>query len=223
MLSHHIQNDIIHHLVRERTASFSELKPDRMESNAFNYHIKSLLREGFVCKSDDGSYTLTRLGMRLGLNSHLTAKQRLSLAHPVFLIMPIDNDGKILVRRRTAHPMYGYLGFIHGEPEHDELLDKSAAKAMDRYANLECDYEIKGSGYARFLSGGELESFTSFTLLLARNPRGTLKKKSSTGENIWMEVDELLAHPKLFPNMKPLIKKSQEEGLFFLDELHTIN
>lgn len=222
MLQHHIQNGIIQLLAREKATNFASLKPKNIESNAFNYHLRALVKEGFVTKNEDGLYQLTRLGMRLGLNSHLSAKERLSQAHSVLLMTVVDDQKGMVLRERTAHPMYGYLGFIHGEPNHTELVTDTAKKRFKEYTGLTADFKVRGFGYTRFMGGGELESFTSFTLLVADKYNGELKQGSSTGRNMWITKEAACKHEKLFPNMQPLFESMDSKEPFWLDLLQEI-
>src|SRR6185312_1812671 len=65
MLDHHIQRTIVYKLSFMPSARFSDLKPDDIENKLFTYHLKKVISEGFVSKSEDGTYALTPVGRRL--------------------------------------------------------------------------------------------------------------------------------------------------------------
>lgn len=188
-----------------------------MESNAFNYHLKEIIKEGFVIKDKSGNYTLTRLGMRLGLNAHLSLAERLSLSHAVIFMTVFDRSKGWLVRRRTAHPMFGRIGFVHGDPLANETVLESATRCFEKATGLKSDFRPRGFGYAKFFADGELESYNNFSVFSSENYTGDLIEGNDIGENIWMSEKELLAEPNVFSNMKPILEAMKHDDLFFLD------
>lgn len=217
MIYHNIQQQIIYKLARAKSVNYAALKPNNMESNAFNYHLKEVIKSGFVVKSDDGNYILTKVGMRLGLNAHLSLVDRLSLSHAVIFMTVFDKNKGWLVRRRTAHPMFGYVGFVHGEPLAHETVLESASRCFEKVTGLKADFIPRGFGYARFFSDGELESFNNFMVFSTDTYTGKLISENETGENIWLTEQELLAESNVFSNMKPILGKMRDPELFFLD------
>jgi hypothetical protein len=217
MIHHNIQQQIVYKLARVKSANYSALKPDNMESNAFNYHLKEVIKNGYVVKGKDGDYTLTHLGMRVGLNAHLTLNDRLSLSHAVIFLALHDKTKGWLLRKRTAHPMYGYVGFIHGEPLAHETVYESATRCFQRVTGLTADFTPRGFGYTKFFTDGELESFNNFTLLIADSYTGELIDSSETGKNVWLTEKELFKEEKVFSNMKPIFEAMKNKELFFVD------
>ena len=66
MLDHHIQKSIVYDLAFAESLRFSDLKPDDMENKAFTYHLKKVMKSGLVEKLEDGHYSLTMKGRRVG-------------------------------------------------------------------------------------------------------------------------------------------------------------
>ena len=66
MLDHHIQRTIVYTLAFAESMRFGELKPDELDNKLFNYHLKKVIAAGYVAKNDEGLYTLTSEGKRVG-------------------------------------------------------------------------------------------------------------------------------------------------------------
>ncbi len=165
MLEHHLQKDILDTLVKCPSARYADLKPASVEGNIFTYHLQLLVKQGIVLKGEDGRYCLTAQGKALGINNKLKPRDLLQQAHSVLLLMVRNANGDWLLRKRLVHPMYGKVGFIHGEPRVYENITWTADDILLAKTGLSADFSIAGSGYIRIFQSEELESFTHFTLL----------------------------------------------------------
>lgn len=218
MLTHNIQRKIIRGLALHETLGFAELRPENTESNVFTYHLQTLIKEGYVEKGDH-SYQLTALGKMLGINSHLSPKEWLSQAHAViFALVHNPDTDKWLVRKRKAQPMYDYIGFLHFEPIAEQLTETLATDILKTKVGLTATFEPAGYGYARFFRDGELQSFTTFNALIARQCSGDISTQTETGESYWASYDEIKNSDKLLPTMLPILDKVRDsKAVFYLD------
>ncbi|MCU0667616.1 MAG: hypothetical protein MUF85_03295 [Patescibacteria group bacterium] len=55
---HHIQKHILKELSFKEWARFRDLKPPRVDSNLYNYHLKLLIKNGLVEKDNDKGWIL---------------------------------------------------------------------------------------------------------------------------------------------------------------------
>ncbi len=60
-LSHHVQRDVLLQLRQNGALTYQALKPDGMEGNAYNYHLR-LLRQANLIALEGGTYDLTHTG-----------------------------------------------------------------------------------------------------------------------------------------------------------------
>ncbi len=217
MLTHNIQRKIIRALALHQTLSFAELRPKGIESNAFTYHLNTLIKEGYVEKHDKGNYELTALGKMLGINSHLTPKEWLSQAHSVVFVVVHDPERGWLVRRRKAQPMYGHVGFLHFEPLADEPTLETANQICKTKVGIDGKFQAVGFGYARFFRKETLHSFTAFTVVAATSFSGDISIQTETGESYWATEKDLQKEPNLLPTMLPILEKLQKPDVFYLD------
>jgi len=218
MFDHHLQKEVVQKLVHVPYARFAELKPKGVDSNVFTYHIRQLITQKLIAKNEDGSYHLTPLGMASGITINLNSKMLLEQAHSVFFLMVRNEKGEWLLRKRLVHPTFGMIGFLHGEPNAHESLDKTASKVLQEKAGLTAKFEATGSGYIRILRDGSLESFTHFTLLRTNKVKGNLLPQTKTGRNMWLSKPNFSA-PEMIPSMKALADLAENSKDFFFVEL----
>jgi hypothetical protein len=220
MITHHLQKQILYHLVTSEHALFSELKPAEVESNVFTYHLQQLIKQKYVRKQDDGSYVLTPDGKAVGINIRLTAHEALQQAHSVLFMALKTGDGW-LVRKRLAHPMFGKVGFVHGEPVATEPVTVTAQKIFENRTGLTANFKVAGGGYVRLMAGDSLESFTHFTLLFATSATGDFRERADdhpNGQNFWLKTIDG-ADPNLIPSMAELCAELDAEPALFFKEL----
>lgn len=211
---HHIQKEIVLKLNHAESARFSDLKPKDIDGNVFTYHLKQLIAARMVKKADGGAYELTQKGKLAGINVRLTAKDELEQAHPVLFLAVKDSRGRWLVRRRTVHPSYGRVGFLHTEPNAHEDIFISAKRGLKEKTGFVGDFSVRGSGYVTLLKNSELESYTQFTMLYCDKVSGNLTSKDRSGENFWYKGN--FGEDYFFPNMLELMNKLKGSKDFFI-------
>lgn len=217
MQDHHLQTQILHKLVLSEAARFADLRPKNIDSNVFTYHLKQLMRDKLVTKTEAGVYSLTPLGRVAGINVTLNKRQLLEQAHSVILMALYSPEKGWLLRRRLAQPMFNKVGFTHAEPEanHDALT--SARETFLERTGLTVDFEPRGYGYVRLFRDGELESFVHFVLYYAEEYSGELIEQSRNGENFWLKEPDF-TDESMIPSMPPLIERlTSGDKMFYLD------
>lgn len=216
MIEHHIQKNILNHLVTVPCARFAELKPAGVEGNIFTYHLHELIKHKYVAKQEDGSYCLTPLGKAAGIHNKLSGDALLQQAHSILLLMVRDEQGRWLLRKRLVHPMHGKIGFIHAEPVVNEPIMTTAARVLNLKSGLTADFMVIGSGYIRILQNEGVESFTHFTLLGAVSATGELIEADATGENAWY-ADPDFSDARFIPSMKDIAQHADSDQPFFTE------
>ena len=61
-ITHHIQKSILKYLTKQQTARYSQMRPPKVDSNLYAYHLKSLLKTGFIIKNNK-DYSLSPSGL----------------------------------------------------------------------------------------------------------------------------------------------------------------
>ncbi len=205
MLDHHIQKNIVYTLAFSDGMRFSELKPDDLENKAFDYHLKKVIRAGYV-KKEDGVYSLTSEGKRVGKGAFKEQSRLLDRAYSILLLaIRREEDGAWLLVRRKSQPLLGLTGFPVAQPTAGEDTIQTAADVCREQTGLAGTFVVHGHGYFRIYRAGSLESFIHFTLLTCTDIQGVLAQNSELAEYYW-DTDPDFSAPDMLPNMQTLRK-----------------
>ena len=221
MLEHHIQKNIVYSLAHAERLRFAELKPDGLENKLFDYHLKIVVRDGYVAKSGDGSYSLTAEGRMMWLRASKNEQWFAETAYSVlFMIIRRKSDGAWLLARRKTHPLFDMVGFIHGAPVYTEDIADTASSVVKAKTGLEGKFSYLGSGYLRIFNRDQLESYTHFNLLVCEDAPDADLSEDDTAAYLWVDQTKL-SEQNLIPNMQTLIDLYTRGEQFFVEK--TIN
>ncbi len=204
MLDHHIQRNIVYRLAFASSLRFSELQPDDLESKLFTYHLKKVVAAGYVAKQPDGTYTLTPVGRRVGIdtfkNYHMAADRAYST---LFLIIRRISDGAWLLCKRKTQPLFEMTGLLGTIPNAHEDTTVTAQAACLGKTGLSGTFTVYGSGYLRFFKDEELESFTHFTVLACDDVNGDLQQLDERADYFWAQQPDFTG-PDMLPTTELL-------------------
>jgi hypothetical protein len=90
-INHHIQKFILHYLISHEFARFRDLRPPKVDTNLFSYHLKLLQKSGYVEKTDDhhpvgernitlSNYRYLLTGFDFGQNTRFNSLLRVPLS-----------------------------------------------------------------------------------------------------------------------------------------------
>jgi ADP-ribose pyrophosphatase YjhB (NUDIX family) len=160
-LQHHIQKHIVSILMKCQTAKFSELRPPKTDTNLFSYHLKCLLRDGFIEKLDR-EYSLSKKGLmyvdRLSNQTGLVRHQPKIIS----MLLVQNSEGEVLLMKRRKQPFTDTwtlpYGKVHNE---DETILKAAQREASDKLNFAPDsLRHVGDCYIRVRMDNELFSST---------------------------------------------------------------
>lgn len=217
MLDHHIQKSIVYDLAFAETLRFSDLKPDDMENKAFTYHLKKVVTLGLVKKLENGSYTLTMKGRRVGKGALKKESRLLDRAYSILLlaVRNIDDDSWLLYKRQTQ-PLLGLTGFMQAQPVAETDARSTAEQTCFEQTGIKTEFTVQGHGYFRVYRAGELESFIHFTLLVGQNPTGQLLEIAESAGYFWQQTPNFES-PDMLPNIQTLHKMCLAEPGQFVE------
>ena len=136
---HNIQYAILTLLMSNKVRRFSELRPDRVDSNLFQYHLKKLITDGYVEKIV-GGYTLSARGLNYADRHSSSLKAERAQPKIIAIVIVRNAKGEILVVQKPQQPWLGTYhipaGKVHdGEPAAEagqrELLEKTGLNLDD--------------------------------------------------------------------------------------------
>lgn len=160
-IEHHIQKYIIGILYHQRAARFRDLRPPRVDTNLFSYHLKSLIKVGYVEKCDNG-YTLGRAGLlyvdRVSENKMMVRKQ----PKIVSMLVVQNSEGDILLQQRTKQPYIDSWTLPYGKLHIDDVTIQAAAQreALEKLGLEGVQPIHAGDCYIRVFDEGEILTST---------------------------------------------------------------
>lgn len=216
IIEHHIQKHILQVLSRKEYAKFSEMRPEKTDSNLYSYHLNKLVKSSYIEKSDKG-YTLSLKGLRYieyTSNSSMKIRNQPKITTAIVLN---DNNGNILLTRRLKQPYINYyslpIGKIHSDG--DSCILDSAIREL---------YEKTGVKYKKLMHTGDaylkihIDKVLISDILIHAFSATCRHKFPANESSIWVSKKEL-NEINLIPGIKEIVKLS-DSGEYFFEEIN---
>lgn len=209
-----------------KSCAYSELKPAGIESNAFAYHLGSLVDEGLVARkpatrdaSKNGAhtYSLTAKGKRyVDTVSFESFKPRIQPKIVTLLVIEKkDSRGGgagrgasyLLYKRRRA-PFINHIGFPYGKIHLEERLYEAAERELLEKTGLKAKLAHRGDVYLTVHDETELVSHMLCHVFVGSNPTGDLQTDDQTrqsGECFWARIENIPPR-ELIPGVQQILK-----------------
>lgn len=190
---HDTQGHILKTLLLCESARFSDLRPEKMTSDHFTFHLNRMVETGIVEKLADGMYQLTLAGKefanRFDIDSGVpkTEKQA-KLTVLVAAERFVDGKREYVMQTRQKHPFFGFKGFVTGKIKIGESVVETAARELEEETGL-ISKEItqKSVCHERIYSlAGELLEDKYLFICVAQNISGELLHDIDGGKNDWV-------------------------------------
>lgn len=141
---HYIQLHILDKLSQAKTLRNKDMRPPRVESNLYQYHLKQLLFFGYVAKVD-GFYTLANKGLAYAARHSTTLKKERSQPQVLTILFVINQNGQVLIRIKHRQPFIGMGGLVIGKMHRDETVFAAAKREFfervcETAESIEFDY-----------------------------------------------------------------------------------
>ena len=124
---HVIQKHILGYLMTHREARFSEMRPPKTDTNLYSYHLKILIKQGYVTKLEKG-YTL---GMKGGVYVDRVSSSTTKLRpQPKIITMVIiqNDEGDVLMYKKKRQPFIDLWTLPHGKVHNDDTSVEISAR-----------------------------------------------------------------------------------------------
>lgn len=153
---HHIQKDILKKLISMPSARYAELRPKNIESNLFMYHLKQLIRSGYVEKTNTG-YELTSQGKHFADRASLSSL-KLRIQPKLITILAVQHkDGRWVLLERLHQPFIHSVGLPSGKIHYGEALQDAADRELKEKTNMsDVPLVLRGTFIMRFRLNGEV-------------------------------------------------------------------
>ncbi|QQS21944.1 NUDIX domain-containing protein [Candidatus Saccharibacteria bacterium] len=212
-IEHHIQRHIMGYLMHHETARFRDLRPPRVDTNLFSYHLKLLQKSHFVEKGELG-YTLGAKGLQYV--DRVTADKMRVRTQPKIITMLLVQDGygKVLLQKRDKQPYINTWTLPYGKLHIDDVSVLAAAR---REANEKLSFDPHklshvGDCYIRVMQNDEVESTT-----LVHVVRFETDAVLATDSLQWVEPLEL-STLRLAPAVEKIVTRAFFGDDFFFEE-----
>ncbi len=189
-----IQNHIISLLKNAKSLRYSELHPDKVPNDLFNYHLQHLVKKGFLIRTDDG-YGLSEKGIKHVADPFPQTGAITSLFKVnVITIVSRVVKGKIEVLQqvRKSNPSYGKICIPGGVVLKGEKIEDAATRKLKVETGLEAQFRHLGCERRITYVHGELFSDLLFPIAYADTYAGELTIDSDYGHNMWVPIDQAI-------------------------------
>lgn len=227
-----IQNSILSRLKNAKSLRYSEIHPEKVPNDLFNYHLQFLVKKELITKSDEG-YTLSNNGIKhvadpYPTNDAITSLFKINVITIVSRI--VDDKIEILNQIRESNPSYGKVGVMGGVVLKGELIESAASRKLKHETGLNAEFKLMGSERRIMYKSGELFSDLMFPVTYTDTYSGDLIEHSDFGQNIWVPIDEAIKNESgEFDSIKSIniVLNAIKEGvvnnleLFFKEEIQS--
>jgi hypothetical protein len=191
-----IQNHILSKLKNAKSLRYSELQPEKVPNDLFNYHLQYLVKKGFIDKNGDG-YLLSETGIKhvadpYPSNDAITSLFKIN----VITIVSRIKDGKIeiLNQIRKSNPSYGKIGVMGGVVLKGEFILPAATRKLQQETGLIAQFKLVGCERRMMYKSGELFSDLMFPIAYADSYQGDLLVDSEFGHNMWVPISKAISN-----------------------------
>lgn len=214
---HIVQSKILDKLTYAEKLRYSELRPEKTESNLFAYHLKVLIKDGYIEKDAD-YYTLASKGKSyVDKISHRSLKTRRQ-PKIITLLDLVNSEGETMLYRRKHQPYIGMLAFPTGKLHMYERIEDAANREVIEKLGFDgVKLEHRGMAYITVIDGG-----VNITQVLAHVFHGETDHKFQQDDvlratRFWGKPEDFDDKEYLpgFYEIKELIKTHKKEELFF--------
>ncbi len=160
-IKHHIQRHILSVLMHVKVARFRDMRPPHTDTNLYSYHLKLLLKQNMVAKTD-GGYMLGRTGLiYIDRLNQQTLKYRTQPKIVTMLVLQ-NPDGDVLLYQRTRQPYLAQwtlpMGKVHID---DTTIAQAAHRELREKAHIDgADLVHAGDCYIRVVDDDDVQMST---------------------------------------------------------------
>lgn len=229
IILHPIQSQILKSLIFKAGESFNKLNENKISTDSFTFHLKSLVEAGLV-KQENSRYFLTPAGKefanRLDVDSsNAQVEKQAKIGVLIWAIKKEQGKIKYLLQQRLKHPYFGYYGGVGGKLKIGETIANAAKREFLEETGLTGKLIFCGVNHKTdFSKQGELLEDKIFFVFKATDLKGNFIEEFQGGKNIWFTLPQIKKLDKLFPDVLDKIKliegngKTFTENQYFVDE-----
>lgn len=202
----HIQRNIMLRLKAVDSALYSDLKPPELTGNSFNYHLRHVIAQKLITKTDDQNYALTPKG-RLLLDNVSLGTMRLKLRPTAGMMIVVRSlEHGVLLYRSDRAPLRDFVGLPFGKVRLGDSLDATFRRMLVKRGinsdNLKAIEQL-GMANIRYLDAGELVVHRSVVVWAAAYIGPALTSSTGNGRSFWQS--DFDGGARLLPEVEALL------------------
>lgn len=217
---HEFQISILRELLFKPGARFSELKKVDIENDHFSFHIRQLLDNGLVLKSN-GKYSLTDEGKEFANRmdtDELKLERQAKVAVAIHAVRTKDGEKQYLVHQRLKEPFYSWYGSHSGKIRWGEHPLECAKREFLEETGLTGSFKLKGIvQYHHVHKDGRFLEDKYFWIYKATRLKGELSEMVPEGKNIWMNETEFRKLKNVFADFDEMVQVVNSKRLVYLE------
>ena len=228
IILHKVQSQILKSLIFKTGEIFNKLNENKISTDSFTFHLKSLVQEGLV-KQERKRYFLTPSGKefanRLDVdNANVQVEKQAKIGVLIFAIKKEKNQVEYLLQQRLKHPYFGYYGGVGGKLKIGEKITIAAKREFKEETGLTGKLDFCGINHKTdFSNQKELLEDKIFFVFKATDLKGNFIEQFQGGKNIWFSLTEMKKLDKLFPDVLDKIKMVEGRGEFFSENQYFVD
>lgn len=152
---HFVQSHIIKVLAFQKFARFKDMRPPKVDSNLYSYHLRVLQKDNYVTKTDEG-YTLSPKGLSYvdGLSND---DRKLRKQPKIVAIFALQNGkGEWLMVKRLMQPYIGQYMLPSGKQHYGESPEAHIKRELVQQLGVDVPVVRCGFTDVRISKNGEI-------------------------------------------------------------------
>jgi hypothetical protein len=208
-ISHHIQRGILLQLRQNSAQTYQQLKPDGVEGNAYNYHLRNL-RQAKLISSENKIYSLTAMGQVVA-DSFSFGSKRLVLRPHAYTHIIVTAGSKVLLYLPTRDPLPNVYCTLSGKIHYGDSYEQSIAREMKR-RDLTADYIYRHlcTINVRYQKDDDIVRQRPGTVWHIDYTGPLNESTTPSGSTSWFEIDALQDLPNISPEIAIMLARLKE-------------
>ena len=205
-ITHHIQRGVLIRLRQHGPQSYVQLKPDGLEGNAYNYHLRNLKKSGLITVKGD-VYHLTHTG-HLVSDAFSFTSHRLMLRPYHYTTLLVTQDDSVLVYIPIRNLQAGKYCLPSGKLHYGDSIAASIGREMDRrLLSAEYTFSEISPVNIRYTLHGEIAAHRPGVIWHIAYEGNQAVRTTESGTTQWLSIREVMNDPRTLPELSLGLQK----------------
>lgn len=199
---HWIQIYILEQLLYVQTLRNRDMRPAKVESNLYQYHLKQLIKDGWIIKCDK-VYTLAPKGLAWADRYSSELRSARQQAKVISVLIIENSVSEFLLITRERQPFLGSLIIPSGKVKMGEPTSKAAQRELKEKTGLE-EIALTMAGTARIITMSNEDVITDAVAFVWHGRATDHHVKQTSDGATWIDFNNL-SKRQTFPGSLELL------------------